>query len=416
MALEDLGYDNVQIIFSDPKNSPQLLDEKGKPKSGTAFVDGKGVRTIIINAEDPKNSTRSGLIGTLTEEGSHIIGKIEGRQIETGTDERGLESTGRTTNEYFQDKYKGDDIAISIQSDGKDYSNVDFGENVGDGKKVATGKGAVAGGYLGAIVGGLFCGPVCAGGGAALGGLVGGALTNTVYKMEIKDLRKLISQNADRKAIEKKLIDISVTAGSGYKSKYEGIYVLGEEDLRNHFLSKDDSGTRYLDIQKFDPEGLKRVEDTALYKKAVNEIISQAKIKYIKATDITVIDKKGRLISQNPKTNNTDHIISSNTFKLAGSEEKEKSNTLEYALGKTSLAGSVIPKKEVRKDGTIKLTVYVRYQISDDFKDPTGMKSEWGKPYPMRGRIHEFPIREFSRIFKNEAEYLKFAKNKRNKK
>ena len=72
MALKDLGYDNVQIIFSDPKNSPQLLDEKG------------------------------------------------------------LKSTGRATNEYFQDKYKGDDVAISIQSDGKDYSNVDFGENVGD--------------------------------------------------------------------------------------------------------------------------------------------------------------------------------------------------------------------------------------------------------------------------------------------
>ncbi len=132
MALKDLGYDNVQIIFSDPKNSPQLLDEEGEPKSGTAFVDGKGVRTIIINAEDSKNSTRSGLIGTLTEEGSHIIGKLEGRQIETGTDEKGLESTGRATNEYFQDKYKGDDTAISIQSDGKDYSNVDFGENVGD--------------------------------------------------------------------------------------------------------------------------------------------------------------------------------------------------------------------------------------------------------------------------------------------
>ena len=132
MTLKDLGYDNVQIIFSDPKNSPQLLDEEGEPKSGTAFVDGKGVRTIIINSEDPKNSTRSGLIGTLSEEGSHIIGKVEGRQIETGTDEKGLESTGRATNEYFQDKYKGDDVAISIQSDGKDYSNVDFGENVGD--------------------------------------------------------------------------------------------------------------------------------------------------------------------------------------------------------------------------------------------------------------------------------------------
>ncbi len=134
MALKDLGYDNVQIIFSDPKNSPQLLDEEGEPKSGTAYVDGKGVRTIIINAEDPKNSTRSGLIGTLTEEGSHVIGKVEGRQIATGTEEKGLESTGRATNEYFQDKYKDNDTAISIQSDGKDYSGVDFGENVGDKK------------------------------------------------------------------------------------------------------------------------------------------------------------------------------------------------------------------------------------------------------------------------------------------
>ena len=34
MALKDLGYDNIQIIFSDPKNSPQLLDEDGNPKTG----------------------------------------------------------------------------------------------------------------------------------------------------------------------------------------------------------------------------------------------------------------------------------------------------------------------------------------------------------------------------------------------
>ena len=70
-AYKDLGYD-INIIFSDPKNSPQLLDEKG------------------------------------------------------------LESTGRASNEYFPEKYKDDNPAISIQSDGKDYSNVDFGENVGD--------------------------------------------------------------------------------------------------------------------------------------------------------------------------------------------------------------------------------------------------------------------------------------------
>jgi len=133
-AYKDLGYD-INIIFSDPKNSPQLLDEKGKPKTGTAYVrdeKGKKIKTIIINGEDPKNATKAGLIGTIVEEGSHVIGKVEGRQRKTGTDEKGLESTGRASNEYFSEKYKDDNPAISIQSDGKDYSNVDFGENVGD--------------------------------------------------------------------------------------------------------------------------------------------------------------------------------------------------------------------------------------------------------------------------------------------
>ena len=135
-AYKDLGYD-INIIFSDPKNSPQLLDEKGKPKTGTAYVrdeNGKKIKTIIINGEDPKNATKAGLIGTIVEEGSHVIGKVEGRQRKTGTDEKGLESTGRASNEYFSEKYKDDNPAISIQSDGKDYSNVDFGENVGDKK------------------------------------------------------------------------------------------------------------------------------------------------------------------------------------------------------------------------------------------------------------------------------------------
>ena len=133
-AYKDLGYD-INIIFSDPKNSPQLLDEKGKPKTGTAYVrdeKGKKIKTIIINGEDPKNATKAGLIGIIVEEGSHVIGKVEGRQRKTGTDEKGLESTGRASNEYFSEKYKDDNPAISIHSDGKDYSNVDFGENVGD--------------------------------------------------------------------------------------------------------------------------------------------------------------------------------------------------------------------------------------------------------------------------------------------
>ena len=65
-------------------------------------------------------------------EGSHIIEKVEGRQRKTGTDEKGLESTGRVSNEYFAEKYKDDNTPVSIQSDGKDYSNVDFGKYMGD--------------------------------------------------------------------------------------------------------------------------------------------------------------------------------------------------------------------------------------------------------------------------------------------
>ena len=133
-AYKDLGYD-INIIFSDPKNSPQLLDENDKPKTGTAYVrdeNGKKIKTIIINGKDPKNATKAGLIGTIVEEGSHVIGKVEGRQRKTGTDEKGLESTGRASNEYFTEKYKDDNTHINIHSDGKDYSNVDFGENVGD--------------------------------------------------------------------------------------------------------------------------------------------------------------------------------------------------------------------------------------------------------------------------------------------
>ena len=50
-AYKDLGYD-IEIIFSDPKNSPQLKDEDDKTKAGTAYVrdeNGKKIKTIIIN-------------------------------------------------------------------------------------------------------------------------------------------------------------------------------------------------------------------------------------------------------------------------------------------------------------------------------------------------------------------------------
>ena len=134
---EDLGY-KVKVIYTDPSKSPQLIgtDKDGNTyiKDGTAYVDkATGVNYILINSESPANRTKAGVIGTIAEEQSHIIGKIEGRQkVVPDGSEKGLESLGRPTNDYFKNQYSKNDKAIGIVSDGKDYSNVDFGENIGD--------------------------------------------------------------------------------------------------------------------------------------------------------------------------------------------------------------------------------------------------------------------------------------------
>ena len=136
-ASEDLGY-KVKVIFTDPSNSPQLIgvDENGNTyiKDGTAYVDKKtGIGYILVNTESAANSTKAGVIGTIAEEQSHIIGKKEGRQkVVPDGSEKGLESLGKPTNDYFKKQYSKNDKVIGIKSDGKDYSNVDFGENVGD--------------------------------------------------------------------------------------------------------------------------------------------------------------------------------------------------------------------------------------------------------------------------------------------
>ena len=134
---EDLGY-KVKVIYTDPSKSSQLIgtDKDGNTyiKDGTAYVDKKtGIGYILVNTKLPVNSTKAGVIGTLAEEQSHVIGKFEGRQktVPDGS-EKGLESLGRPTNDYFKNQYSKNDKAIGLKSDGKDYSNVDFGENVGD--------------------------------------------------------------------------------------------------------------------------------------------------------------------------------------------------------------------------------------------------------------------------------------------
>ena len=90
-----------------------------KDKAGTAYVSKDGVHTIIININAKENLTKAGLIGTLAEEASHIVNGVAGRQIATGTEEKGLESTGRAANAYFQEEYKGSNQNMTYKSDGK---------------------------------------------------------------------------------------------------------------------------------------------------------------------------------------------------------------------------------------------------------------------------------------------------------
>ena len=85
------------------------------------------------NLKIGKVENTAGAIGTIAEEQSHVIGKFEGRQkVVPDGSQKGLESLGKPTNDYFKKQYSKNDKVIGIKSDGKDYSNVDFGEHVGD--------------------------------------------------------------------------------------------------------------------------------------------------------------------------------------------------------------------------------------------------------------------------------------------
>ncbi len=124
-AYKDLGYD-VNIRISTPSETPELIG-----KGGTAYLGNDGKHTVIINSEYLNGKSKGEILGVISEEASHIINGVEGRTVVTGTDEKGLESTGRATNEYFQDKYKDDKTTINLTSEGS-IDTSKLGTNVGD--------------------------------------------------------------------------------------------------------------------------------------------------------------------------------------------------------------------------------------------------------------------------------------------
>ena len=421
---EDLGY-KVKVIYTDPSNSPQLIgvDKNGNTyiKDGTAYVDKKtGIGYILINTESPANRTKAGVIGTIAEEQSHIIGKIEGRQkVVPDGSEKGLESLGRPTNNYFKNEFSKNDKAIGIVSDGKDYSNVDFGENVGDGEGFAFFKAslfrAVSSYPIIYKKDDIEMDPI--------------GMTKKYKKLENEISLTLEEENFDisSKRVHTKLSEIDEIGGTGYTSSpYEGLYVIDNEDVRSKILDKDNN----LHLEKFDPPSWKKLEQSTLYKNGVENLKRKAQEKYEKNKDI--INKKPNSSSTSKKDkfdealdemervhnfmvslatprNDENDIYEINeivSFETPSSDEKDIykvrenvkfaslnegkiKNNLEYALGNSTLVGTIF-----MKDGI----PYLRYNLSDTFEDITGIKRkagvelEYGKPYDMLGPSKEIPL------------------------
>ena len=416
---EDLGY-KVKVIYTDPSNSPQLIgvDKNGNTyiKNGTAYVDKKtGIGYILINSESPANRTKAGVIGTIAEEQSHVIGKIEGRQkIVPDGSEKGLESLGRPTNDYFKNQYSKNDKAIGLKSDGRDYSNIDFGENVGDGRGFAEFKEALKYGASDRNIVNYLQVPD--------GGKIFDEQENKIEKILVDEKNDISSEK-----VHEELRKMAEIGGTGYTSSpYEGLYVIDNEDVRSKILDKDNN----LHLEKFDPPSWKKLEQSTLYKNGVENLKRKAQEKYEKNKDI--INKKPNSSSTSKKDkfdealdemervhnfmvslatprNDENDIYEINeivSFETPSSDEKDIykvrenvkfaslnegkiKNNLEYALGNSTLVGTIF-----MKDGI----PYLRYNLSDTFEDITGIKRkagvelEYGKPYDMLGPSKEIPL------------------------
>ena len=128
----NIGYgrkvlrDNASVSVSPSKSNMN--------SNGTSYQNG-----LFVNVDEEHNNTKNMAL---------LIGKIEGRQkVVPDGSEKGLESLGRPTNDYFKKQYSKNDKTIDLKSDGRDYSNVDFGEHVGDGPFIlAAAIGSVIGG------------------------------------------------------------------------------------------------------------------------------------------------------------------------------------------------------------------------------------------------------------------------------
>ena len=213
-------------------------------------------------------------------------------------------------------------------------------------------------------------------------------------KLERDSLEKVMLNKLKRgqglKSIEKDLVRLSQLAGDSIKaSKYEGIYVIKNPELRARIIDKNNN--LYLD--KFDPEGWKRIEKNEKYKKAVENVVKEAEKKFLKTGEMTSGKNAVRT-----------------TVKFADRSEIGKQNTLEYALGESTILANVKFSIAEDKQGKHKLRIYVKYNLTDKFERILGkdIPVEWGKPYDMLGPSGEKTILEEK--FNKREDVFKYLK------
>ena len=106
--------------------------------------------------------------------------------------------------------------------------------------------------------------------------------------------------------------------------------------------------------------------------------------------DETDIYEINEIVSfETPSSDEKDIYKVRENVKFASLNEGKIKNNLEYALGNSTLVGTIF-----MKDGI----PYLRYNLSDTFEDITGSKRkagielEYGKPYDMLGPSKEIPL------------------------
>ena len=211
------------------------------------------------------------------------------------------------------------------------------------------------------------------------------------------------------------------------ESPYEGIYILGS-DMPEYLIGIIKKDNLYL--HDFDPVAWNRVKNREEYKKMQNRLIQNGEIllkEYLKSHPYLEMSNQIKNVSQevkNPKSKNegtrdsrlqtSEKFVGIEELDIKRRQEKNKEipdlvNSMEFALGTSSMIGTLIFHKVKNNDGSIDLTVKLKYNLTDDFAKVYG--KYYGKPYHMIGKTEYHTYKKIKSHFKNETEYLNYIKD-----